>query len=358
MSRKGQVRLKDIAQEANVSVATVSRYLSGTLIRQESAKSIEKVLRKKDWAGYSTAHLRQTKDIDTKTIGLIVPDIEHNYFATIAAGAMEVARSHGYMIVVASASRSRTDERQLLGQMSHLHLEGLLYVPVASWEGANPPELDLFKDIPTVVVARRNVLPGKPHVYTDNITGGYVATRYMLSLGRKNIGFIIGVWEFPFGGMDIVELVKDPATLGGFASLDRFRGYLKALAEFKIPYDPLLVAIAPWSFEGGKMAAAELIGKAPAIDGIIATSDTMASGVLDTYKTHGFSVPRDISVMSWDNSELARFTDPQLTSVEQPSRRMGESSMDVLNRMIRHENVQDIVFDVTIVPRGSTSIRK
>jgi LacI family transcriptional regulator len=350
--------LKDIAQDSGVSIATVSRFLNGVKVTDDAARSIDRVLQKKGFSRVNNAKTELCTTSSPSVVGMIVPDIRHNYISTIVAGAMESARKNNQVLLLASSDSSGVVEREHLKTFSRIHLDGLIYIPVASWAGSFPDEIALFDDIPVVVAARRNVLKDRPHVYVDNITAGYLATKYLLNLGHRKIAFIAGTWENPFNLYNMRELVQDESKIGGFASLDRFKGYLQALDEFSIPYEPALATICPWSFEGGKNAIADLIGKVPVIDGVVTTSDTMASGVVDTLKSHGFSIPNNISVMGWDNSELARFTDPQLTSVEQPSQKMGMSASDLIYRMRRHEVVENIVYSVNIVPRGSTALKK
>ncbi|MFA6846380.1 MAG: LacI family DNA-binding transcriptional regulator [Sphaerochaetaceae bacterium] len=358
MGKTDQIRLKDIAAEAKVSIPTVSRFLNGTTIRPDAEERIKKVLKTKNWSRYSTFRLEQKMSDAPHVIAMIVPDIQHNYYSTIVAGTLEEAQKRNLTIMLASCEGSYSKECELLAQFAKSHIDGLIYVPVASWSCAIPQEISLFDSLPLVVAARRAVLKGRPHVYTDNISGGYLATRYMLNLGHRRIGFIVGTWEYPFGNTDLRELVRDETKLGGFASLDRLRGYLKAMEEYKVPYNPDLVTVSHWSFEGGKSGMAELMGRTTDIDAVIATSDTMASGVIDTLKTHGFSIPEDISVLGWDNSELSRFTDPQLTSVGQPSKQMGRNALNMVADLAEGKKVNDIVYEVNIVPRASTSIRR
>lgn len=354
MNKEKKIVLKDIAKEANVSIATVSRYLNGAMIRKSSIKNIENALKKNNW----NTKVKHNKALKVKSIGVILPDITHNYFSKIADGIMKKAKQYDYIIVLASSERDSNIEKEQLERLSRADLAGLIYIPIASREGALFEELNYFDDIPLVVAVRRGVIPNRPHIYADNITGGYIATRYMLSLGRKKIGFIMGFWECPFHLDNILDIVKNSNISGGFPSLDRFKGYLKALNEFNIEYDPSCVIVSNWGFEGGKNAAAELILASPTIDAIITTSDTMAAGVLDTFKHHGINVPQDISIMGWDNSQLTNFTTPNLTTIEQPSKNIGMSALETVHKMILGKEVKDIVYNVNIIPKHSTSIKK
>ena len=354
MKKESKIILKDIAKEAEVSIATVSRYLNGAIVKKSSIKNIENALKKNNW----NTKIKSKKSLRVKSIGLILPDITHNYFSKITNGIMKKAKQHDYIIVLASSERDSNIEKEQLERLSRADLDGLIYIPIATKEGALFEELNYFDDIPLVVAVRRGIIPNRPHIYADNIAGGYIATRYMLSLGRKKIGLIIGFWEYPFHKSNILDIAKNSNISGGFPSLDRFKGYLNALDEFNIEYDPSCVIVSHWGFEGGKNAAAELLLASPTIDAIITTSDTMAAGVLDTFEHHGINVPQDISVMGWDNSQLTNFTVPNLTTIEQPSENIGKSALETIHKMILGKEVKDIVYNLNIIPKHSTSIKK
>lgn len=354
-----KIRLVDIADKAGVSIATVSRYLHGVHIREDASKRISLVLQKMGVSSIEGNKIGLSYfSNDQLIVGMVVPDITHNYCSKIVAGAMAEAKEHGQHILLESSESSRAKEREILKSLAKLKLGGLIYMPVASWEGFVPDEISLFDDIPVVVVGRRNVLKNRVHIYPDNITGGYIATKYLLNLKRRRIVFCIGIWEYPFGAVDPKKLIEDQSKLGGFASLDRFVGYLRALEEYGIDYDPALVTVVPWDFEGGKKATADILGKTHDFDSFIATSDTMASGVIESLKLHGYSIPAEVSVMGWDNSELCYFTEPHLTSVEQPSVMMGRSASRIIHVLEKGEKVQDAIFDVFISPKESTALGK
>lgn len=358
IDKNQKFRLVDIAKKSDVSIATVSRYLNGIKIREDAEKRISNVLQKMGVTKIENKISVSYFSAEQTIIGMVVPDIMHNYCSKIVAGAMLEAKENGQHILLESSESSRAKEQLILQSLSQLNLSGLIYMPVASWEGSVPSEIDLFNAIPVVVVGRRNVLKNRVHVYTDNITGGYLATKYLLNLNRKRIAFCIGTWEYPFGSIDPKKLIQDKSKVGGFASLDRFSGYLKALDEYGIEYDPSLVTVVTWDFEGGRNATADILGKTQNFDSFITTSDTMASGVMDSLKSHGYSIPSDVSVIGWDNSELSYFTEPHLTSVEQPSVMMGRAASKIIYQLNHHELVNDSVFNVFISPKESTALRK
>lgn len=356
IEKDSKVRLEDIAKKSGVSIATVSRYFNGIKVRDDAVRKIIVATQK-----MGVSHITDNKlSISEKQliIGMVVPNIKHNYCSKIVSGALEEARKNNQQIIIASSESNSLNENQILKSFSSLNLSGLIYMPVASWEGSVPEEIELFSNIPVVVVGRRNVLKNRVHIYTDNITGGYLATKYLLNLGRKRIAFCIGIWEYPFGSIDPKKLIQDKSKIGGFASLDRFTGYLNALDEFNIEYDSNLITVVGWDYEGGKMAAADILGKTQEFDSFITTSDTMASGLMETLKVHGYNIPYDVAVVGWDNSELANFTEPHLTSVEQPSEMMGRAASQSIIKLLKGEAVVDVVFDVAISPKGSTALKR
>lgn len=354
-----KLRLGEIAKGADVSIATASRYLNGIKVRASSAVRIEKYLRQQLLKDPSVVFHNKNTLIAGQVIGLIIPTLSSFYFTETLTGVLNAAKELGYSVVTAMAQLDIENERQLLEDFSRYNLAGLIYAPVALMNDQIPVEIEALKHIPIVVANRRNILPGRIHVYADNINAGYLATRHLLSRGRKNIGFALGTWNNnSFDIAKLMELSKDYDTLGGFPSVDRFRGYIMALEEHDLPFSPSLLSVTSWDSEGGVRSVAELIGKAPHMDGLIATSDLLSAAALRTLQKHGYKIPQDIAVIGWNNSELASYTAPTLTSIVNPAYEIGYSAVSVINRLLRGEQVQDIVLASSIVARESTAITR
>lgn len=174
--------MKEIAKEAGVSLATVSRVLNNT--RNVDKGITEKVLavaERHDFRPSPAA--RFMKGQRTGILGLIVPDVSLSFFGDLAEGAIRSARTYDQVIIVASSQGDRNTENIIIDQLSRSLLDGLIYCPVAS--GAPLPEIERFRELPLVVVGRRGVFKDRTHVYTDNRKTGYVAAKYLINLGRK-----------------------------------------------------------------------------------------------------------------------------------------------------------------------------
>ncbi|HEY8462773.1 MAG TPA: LacI family DNA-binding transcriptional regulator [Bacillota bacterium] len=360
--RQGVVNIKQVAKKAGVSVATVSRVInrSGT-VDADTAATVWKVVKELDYKPNLAA--RHMKGHLTGCIGLLVPDIESPFFASIAAGALAEAQKHDQVMIISNAEGNRSMEVTAIDALSRSVIDGLIYIPVST--GDPLPEVERFRHLPVVVVGRRGIFKDRPHVYVDNVKGGYIATKYLLALGRRRIAFIAGFWDPPCSRETILDTLERE-DVGAFTTLDRFQGYIKALKEGGLPFDPELIAIVGYDYKAGYNGAAELIGRLVNIDGILAANDLVAAGAVSFLRDQGIKVPTDISVIGYDDGTGATLSYPRLTSVRQDARKLGKSAVEVMNRLLMKEKsgevngefeIKDVVVDVSLTIRGSTAAR-
>ncbi len=351
MANRKSVTLVDVAKYAGVSIATVSRYLNGVRVRPELAVKVAEAVEKFDYRLNPAARL--IKGQKSETIGVILPELDHPYFATLLEGAAEQAREFGQSILVGSCHGKHEVEEQTIDQFAHNILDGLIYTPVA--KSVNLIEIEAFRELPVVIAARdKSVYPELPHVYQDTHGGGYLSTKYLLSLGHRKIAFFASFWEPGFTEMGMLDILKTPGT-GVYSSLNRFSGYLEALQEFGISYDPKLVIKCSYGFEDGKSAAKELLSRMIEFDSIVTASDYVACGVIDTLEAQGISVPNDVSVMGYGNLELGKIIKPQLSTIHQNMFELGKQSVRSLHDVIHEKDTEDILLDVELIVRDSTS---
>lgn len=348
---KKVITMKDVADYANVSVSTVSRVINGKL--KENNDMVDKV-----WEAVYRLNYRPNpaarfmKGQAAGTIGLLLPDISNPFFTSIAAGAISRAQEQGNSIIVSSSDGSIEQENRSLELLSRSVLDGLIYCPIARNESFE--KIEYFKNIPVVISYRRDIIPDIPHVYVDNVKGGYLATKYLLRLKRKNICFIAGFWDMPCPDTNLVDMINSPEA-GFYTSLDRFQGYLNAIKEEDIAYDPALVFISEYSHDSGYATAKRLIESSREVDAILAPNDLVASGIIKFLDQQEISVPSEISVIGYDDSVLASISQPSLTSVNQNSQEVGRRSVDLMMQLLNNETCEDLVIDVNLSIRQSTS---
>ena len=341
--------IKDISRISGVSIATLSRFFNGQSVRKSTENKIKQVLETTDYRPSIAARFMRGRS--TGVIGLIVPEISHPFFSMIAEGAMREARETGQLVLCGSSSGRRDNEQKVINQFSQSILDGLIYIPVA--EAENIPAIENFRNLPLVVAARIGIFPGVPHVYHDGEKGGYLATKYLLQLGRDRIGFIASFWYPPCTNTELLEFMRSPRS-GTFSSVQRFKGYVRALEESGVPYDPDLVVVASYEHQAGIDSAMALIGRFTDCNGIISMTQTVANGCAVKFKSQGYHIPDDISIITFDSHEQK--ADYAYTNVELFLLEMGQEAVRTLNKIIAGKQAPDVCLDVKLIVRETTSV--
>ncbi len=340
-NEKAQYSIKDISRLSGVSIATLSRYFNGQSIRPSNERKIKKIL---DETGYRPSiAARFIKGHASGVIGLIVPDITHPFFALIAEGVMREARENGQLVLCGSSEGSVEIEKQIIDRFSQSILDGLIYIPVAKAE--NIPAIESFRNLPLVITARKDIIRGVPHIYHDGEEGGYLATKHLLSLGRRNIAFIASFWDSPCSNKDLLENLDRP-SIRSRSSVDRFLGYLRALKEAGIPYNPDFVVVTGYGHNHGVEAASILKSRFLNCNGVIAMTQAVANGFTAQAKRFGYRIPEDISVVLFDANESK--ADYTFTYIELHLVTMGQESVRTLNRLIEGKEAHDTRLDVEL----------
>lgn len=352
MLKNGEYSIKDISKMTGVSIATLSRYFNGQGIKKSNEEKILRVLKETGYKPNIAA--RFMKGQRTGMIGLILPELTHPFFAAIADSVMDEARKNGWAVLCGSSQGSKEIEKEIIDQFSHSILDGLIYIPVSQAE--NIPSIDSFRNLPLVVTARRDILPGVPHIYHDGQKGGYLATKFLLQLGRDKIAFVASFWNPPCkDGMELISFLDNPLS-STFSSCERLRGYIKALNEYGIKVDPDLIILSSYSFEDGKDAASVIMGNFKSCNGVILMDQSIASGCQIQFESQGLRVPEDISLIIYDSGDVD--ADYRFTKIELQLKEMGIQSLRTLKKLIDGVPADDVCLDVKLTPNESTTILK
>jgi LacI family transcriptional regulator len=349
VNEKTQYSIKDISRISGVSIATLSRFFNGQSIRPSNEEKIRKVLQETGYRPSIAA--RFIKGHNSGVIGLIVPEITHPFFALIAEGVMREARKQGKLVLLGSSEGSLEVEKQIIDRFSQSILDGLIYIPVAKAE--NIPALESFRNLPLVITARKGIIPEVPHVYHDGEYGGYLATKHLISLGRRNIAFIASFWDIPCCNTEILENLKNP-SMHSFTSIDRFKGYLKALQEANIPYNPDLVVVTGYGHKDGVDAASVLKGRFVDCNGVVTMTQAVANGFTAQVKRLGYHIPEDISVVIFDANESK--ADYTFTYIELNLIKMGQESVKMLHELILGKKVDNTCLEVDLHVRETSML--
>ncbi len=306
------VTIKDIAKRLNLSYSTVSRALnSSSLVNEKTMKRIQEEAKRMGYTPNALARGLVLKK--SGIIGMIIPDITNPFFPALARGAEDRAVDRGYNLLVCNTDWNIKLETRHLRLIQEKKVDGLI---LSSINLENKYlETIIQKGYPLVFVSR--VYPGVDvnFVGMDTHYGGYLAGKHLVELGHRNIAFIGG--KFNIGSVQ-----------------GRFSGFLKALREAGIEFNPSLAVEGEFNIESGYARALELFkynfksgGK---ITAVFAANDLVAIGVMKAVRELGLSVPDDVSVIGYDDIFVSSIPGVELTTVFQEKRKMGELAVDLL----------------------------
>ncbi|MDI3525120.1 MAG: LacI family transcriptional regulator [Candidatus Atribacteria bacterium] len=326
--------LKEIARRSGVSIATVSRVLNSTdSVREQVKEKVWKVARE---LGYRPARSFRKRVGKGKVIALMITDIANPFFPEIVHGVEDAVFEHGFSVSLWNTREDPQREEHYLRTLNKENVKGIIF-------GASRIKEEYIKStfekgIPCVTINR--IVEGVPHVVADYEEGAYLATRYLLYLGH-----------------DRIALINGPANAQ--TSKWREKGFRKAFAEQNKEIDERLLSFNPPLIEGGYVTTLRLLKKEMQPSAILAYNDLVALGAMKAIKESGLSLPRDISLIGYDNIFLCAFLDPPLTTVEQPKYLMGRLAADMLFRMIERGSVAEksVRLKPQLIIRGSCGVR-
>ena len=300
-------RLSEIADRADVSEATVSRVLNAKPgVANATRRKVLDVLAD---LGYEDVQRRQT---GSGAVGILTPELSNPFFPHLAQHIESVLAHHGYLSLVCSSSAQTVHEQDFLDFLLAQRASGVVVIngryalPGVGYD----PYVNLHQQgVPVVLVNGFSGEPPLPAVGVSIPDAAAHAVRHLGTLGHERIGLIVGPTRYP--------------TANDFVS-----GYRNGLSALGIEYDESLVSETPWTLEGGQAGAAPLLERG--VTGIVCSNDLMAIGVVSAAHAWGASVPEDLSVIGFDGSPIASFTDPPLTTLRQPAVSMATAVASLL----------------------------
>lgn len=334
MSPAVRANMSDVAVRAGVSPATVSRALRGHA--SVSADTRERVLRAAADLRYVVSPAASGLSTGrTGTVGVVAPLLTRWYYAGIVAAAGQVLRDHGLDVLLHglgdAAGRARFFERMPLSR----RVDAILFLSI----GLSPAETDLLRGMHVPLVFVGAEIPGCWNVRIDDVGGAAKAVSHLINLGHRDIGLISST-------------VHDGFAFS--APIDRRRGRERAMRSAGIAWPIHLDAAVPWGIDGGAAAMAELLSAQPHPTAVFAESDELAFGALRTLRRAGVRVPADVSVIGFDDHEMADLLD--LTTVAQPVQELGQCAARLLVEALDRPGKapRSVVLPTRLVVRATT----
>jgi len=334
--------LIEVAKLANVSITTASRVLSGSLHPVSEEKRAH-VLEAAHKLSYSPSGLAQAMVTGfSHIVGVIVGDATDPYFAWIVRGVEDVAREHGYLVIVCNSDRVPDVEINYLQTLNDYRVDGVIFagggLSDRQYLTRMSHMIEVFKQRKVVCVSlAKHLFPSFP-VMVDNKLITRSAIDYLVSLGHRRIAYI--------SGPDLLVTTEQ-----------RLQGYREALEANGIEQDQNLVLRGDYTYEAGVQAALAIHRMDVKPTAVLASNDIMAIGCLTNLKELNYQIPNEISVMGIDDIPSAKFVDPALTTIALPLYELGKIGMESLLKLRKGETLDEngIILPHSLVIRKSTA---
>ena len=313
------VTIYDVAREANVSMATVSRVVNGNPNVKPTTR--KKVLEAIERLGYRpNAVARGLASKKTTTVGVIIPDISSIFYSELARGIEDIATMYKYNIILSNSDQNKQKEFHLLNTMLGKQVDGIVFM------GGNITEDHVAEfgksPVPIVLAASIENSGTIPSVTIDYNQAANDAVSALIAKGHKKIAFVTGPIDEQVG-------------------MKKLEGYKSALEQANIPFEEDLIIEGDFSYESGMEAMDKIVEIAEKPSAVFVSTDEMALGVIHGATDRGIKIPEDIEVMGFDNTRLATMIRPRLTTVVQPMYDIGAVAMRLLTKYMNKENVED-----------------
>jgi LacI family transcriptional regulator len=326
-----RVTIADVAAEAGVSIATVSKVINGRYgVAPGTLQRVQSVI---DQLGYESSLVaRSLRSSRTNVIGILVADIEP-FSAELLKGAGAAIRARDYELIVYSGSGHGKDnsgwERRYVSRLGGTLTDGLILV--------TPTVVDVSDAVPIVAVDPHAGPSPLPSVHADNLAGAITATEHLVALGHRRIGFLAGRPDLE-------------------SARQREQGYRDALAAAGIPVDPELIRVGDYELEMSEGPARQLLTLDDRPTAVFAANDLSAIQTLHVARSLGLSVPDDVSVIGFDNIPESALMAPPLTTIDQSIQEMGRRAVELLIGLIEGnlERPGQITLPTRLVVRQSS----
>ena len=340
MKENVQLTMKDIAREFNTSVATVSRALKDSpRISEEKRRAIQQYAKEHNFfPNFLAESLRNSKVMQPRIIGVIVPELAHYYFSTVLAGIEEEARARDYRIMVAQSNEKYEREVRICQSFYENKVCGIIVSQAKDTTKYDHFNQLLESGVPLVFYDRICTGVNADRVVVDDYQGAYNAVTHLIETGCKRIAF--------YGSPMTLEISKN-----------RHNGYVDALKRHGIEPDDTLMRFCD-NRSDAEIITPELLEREDRPDAFFAVNDDTAIGIMYAATRMGFKVPDDISICGFTNGQRAIACDPMLTTVEQRGKRVGEEAADILighvEGAIPRDKVEKRIVRTRLIIRGTT----
>ncbi|WP_187373156.1 catabolite control protein A [Bacillus rubiinfantis] len=329
------ITIYDVAREANVSMATVSRVVNGNPnVKPVTRKKVLEVIERLGYVPNAVARGLASKK--TTTVGVIIPDISNIFFAELARGIEDIATMYKYNIILSNSDQNKDKELHLFHTMLGKQVDGIVFMSGHITED----HVTEFEKSQLPIVLAGSIEPTEtiPSVNIDYEQAAFDSVKEFIERGHRHIAFVNG----PLYEPDI--------------TVKKLNGYKRALAEGNIPFNEDFIIEGDYTYDSGLEAIEKMLELPEKPTAVFVGADEMALGVVHGAQDKGFQIPEDLEVITSDNTRLSLMVRPQLTTVVQPLYDIGAVAMRLLTKLMNKEKVEEqiVVLPHRIEHRQST----
>ncbi|MFV8335380.1 LacI family DNA-binding transcriptional regulator [Flavobacterium sp. RSP29] len=334
--------LKEIAAQLGISITTVSKSLKGySDVSEKTKKAVIELAQKLNYTPNSFAVNLRTKE--SKTIGLIIPTLVHDFFSNVIRGILEEAEKRDYLVIILQSNEKLVFEKKQIDLLLNKRVDGILMSLSNETGDFEHLKSIIAHNTPLVLFDKIAKLVNCSKVTINDKKAAYDAVSYLIKRGYKKIAHFRGSYL--------------PQN-----AIDRFLGYKKALEDNGIPYNSSLVFVCDnnTDFDDGYENAKKVIDEHPEIDAIFAVTDLVAIGIIKYFNETGISIPQQIAVLGFSNWFMSSVISPKLSTMDQPAFEIGRRSASILFDEInlKKKNLpvifQSIELETRLIEREST----
>jgi LacI family transcriptional regulator len=341
MAERMKYTMRDVARLAGVSTSTVSAVINDAVVVSPQRRA--RVLKAMSALDYQPdAIARSLKTGRSNAIGVIVPDITNAFYPEVIRGVEVAAQGAGFSVLLCDSSEDRAIEERHLSALFSRRVDGVI---LACCANSRANELTARRHIPVIFIDRLPPSNAINSVCTDNVAAGQLAAEHLIGLGHKRIGMLVG-------------------HLGLSPHHDRLEGFRKAMQEAHLPIlDEYLIA-GNVQVQDGVEAGHRLLDLPQRPTGIIASNNKLLLGVLQAVEERDISIPKDLSVLGFDDYLWNMHFNPRLTAIAQPTGEIGRTSFELLHQLIQNPPKEDAAPMHVLIPaelrvrNSTTSVRE
>jgi LacI family repressor for deo operon, udp, cdd, tsx, nupC, and nupG len=332
-AKKDKPTYAEIAEASGISLATISRIMNGNINVSDKVK--QKISDTITHLGYDATKILPQVSIKGDFILFNIPNSNNPFYSVIQQGARDSARRNGYTLLINEDTINETTIESFLAMIQKIKPAGIIMT-----NSISPIILEQLNHIvPVVQCCECNENLGIPFVTIDDTSAAKNAVNHLIAMGRKRIAFLNGPLSFKY-------------------ARDRLLGYNKALTDANIPIQPeLVVQLEEINYDMALSTAYQMLNSDKRPDAFFCCSDVYAAAAIKAAKKLDLSVPKDISVVGFDNIDISSMCSPSITTVNQPRYQMGLLSCDMLIERVRDKTISksNIVLETELIVRESSS---